>query len=134
MRTLSLRQREKKREADPVCCVVLCNLVRYAAGLRLLQHDGEGLRAVAELWGDERLWVSFDGVGLRLPDRPGYDGGDGFMHVSAAHVASSCLRPKSQRRAWLAVGPAGRAPASRARPGQRRLHAAPGRADAGGPP
>ena len=55
MRTLSLRQREKKREADPVCCVVLCNLVRDAAGLRLLQHDGEGLRAVAELRGDEYL-------------------------------------------------------------------------------
>ena len=55
MRTLSLRQREKKREADPVCCVVLCNLVRDAAGPRLLQHDGEGLRAVAELRGDEYL-------------------------------------------------------------------------------
>lgn len=34
----------------------------------------------AELWGKRQLWVSFDGVGVRLPDKPGYDGGDGFMH------------------------------------------------------
>ena len=32
-----------------------CLGVRDAAGLRLLQHDGEGLRAVAELRGDEYL-------------------------------------------------------------------------------
>eukprot|EP01050_Picozoa_sp_SAG11_P039156 SAG11_NODE_16336_length_550_cov_1.046563_1_plen_138_part_10 len=27
-------------------------------------------RAFAELWGTDELWVSSDGVGLRLPDRP----------------------------------------------------------------
>ena len=37
-------------------------------------------RAFSELWRTEKLWVSFDGVGMRLPDRPDYDGGDGFMH------------------------------------------------------
>ena len=37
-------------------------------------------RAFSELWGTEKLWVSFDGVGMKLPDRPDYDGGDGFMH------------------------------------------------------
>ena len=34
----------------------------------------------AEIWRTEKLWVSFDGVGMRLPDRTDYDGGDGFMH------------------------------------------------------
>ena len=37
-------------------------------------------RIFSELWGTERLWVSFDNVGIRLPDREGYDGGDGFVH------------------------------------------------------
>ena len=71
-------------------------------------------QAFAELWGDERLWVSFDGVGLRLPDRPGYDGGDGFMHVSAQLPSRLLAFVRSLKDVWLAVGPAGRAPASRA--------------------
>lgn len=37
-------------------------------------------QAFSELWKTEKLWVSFDGVGMKLPDTPDYDGGDGFMH------------------------------------------------------